>query len=249
MGCEKAIRKLAQEGMMKQSKGNRILRLLAAGLITSSVLGFVFTNGAQAALVTFKFEGHVTTTSGDPNPLISRNTPISGFYSFQSDAPNISIFGDPNRGLYELTTFSLKFLGNTYSLGPDYFSGGTHSVSLHGPMPSDLNFYSIDVSHPLGGTINQQYLTFFSFSLAGHGLFTNSAPPLTPPSLGNIDVYNSFRIQLIKDSSNATYAEGNLASLTLSLTPVPLPGALLLFGSSLVGLVGLGLRRRLKSRV
>jgi hypothetical protein len=205
--------------MMKRWLRGRFFLLAAAVCVLSVPMG------AQAALVNYSFTGSL---NPDLDPL--GIVPVSGSFQFDNAT------GGSN-GAYNgaVTGFTLN-LGGFYTSS---FTAGANAVTLSQNIPL------------LGGGIGDRWALVsaatgpdldgfrpFSFDLRldvqGGGLGTHLQDP---PSLGSLNG-GSARWRLFFEDADGNPA-AYLGSIT-SLTAVPLPAAVLLFGAGLISLVGLG---------
>lgn len=197
--------------------------ILAAAAVCSLLVPFT---AAHAALVNYSFAGSIDGIS----PALA---PISG--SFQFDNATGGSGGAYNGAVTGFTITIGGALGYTSS-----FSSGANAVTISQNLPLgggvvDRWALSTAVSGPeLPGT----GFTPFNFDLRldkqGGGLFANTDLQ-DPPSLGAV---SAARWRLFFEDVNGNPAVF-LGSIT-SLTAVPLPAAVLLFGAGLISLVGLG---------
>lgn len=234
-----------------REKSRRVIRCLAVG-VSCLALCLSVSGMAQAALITFSFQGVVQGANPSLNPPISSNTPIRGFYSFESIASD-SLPGNSVVGRYALSGFSVSLLGpvgETYSMG----LAGNRLIEIVDGSSGSSDAYRV-VLEPavfgqqaiVGDSINEFAPRAFRFDLGGVDLFTTDSLPLAPPSLGSSTSFTmTFIKQRIGGDFEVAQAAGRLDSLTLA--PVPLPGAVLLFGSGLLGLMGIGVGRRMAAR-
>ncbi len=218
---------------MSETSGRK-RHLVLAGMAFIVILYGSITPIAQASLVTFRFDGElIDPLPSQLNPPLSPGTSFSGTYSFESTTPDQN--PDPSFGSYVISHYSITLLGRTYSY-PLTGDVGTISVG------QGNSFYQVSTLPQIlsGPKING--LVLESSGIFGGGLFTSDALPLTPPSLSGF-LFPSPRVDMIfYGPTNSVEILGTLSSLTM----VPLPGALLLFGSGLLGLTGLGIHRRLR---
>lgn len=195
--------------------------ILAAAAVCALLVPFT---AAQAALVNYSFTGKLN-PEFDPVGMI----PISGSFQFDNATGG-------SGGVYNgaVTGYTINF-GGLYTSS---FTPGSNSVKISQSM--SLGGNSIDrweLSSAATG-VSQNGFTPFLFDLRldgpGGGVFGNTALQ-DPPSLAAV---SSARWRLFFED-----VEGNpavyLGSIT-SLTAVPLPAAVLLFGAGLISLVGLG---------
>ncbi len=229
-----------------QNKNARVHWMKAVGVASVIFMSLAINGVAQASSVTFQFAGTVS-ASVNPilNPPILPNAFISGTYTFDSEAPDL-LGGSPIIARYALSDFSLNMLGGHYTMNP---SSGIQVIHVQPGVPiaagTTDDRYSVlllvnNFPDPavLGPSINNLAPQGFQLNIFGQDLFTSTALPLVPPSLGNIDP--------TRRTFNMTFQAGGFTGelTSLTLAPVPLPGVLLLFGSGLLGLAGLGIRRR-----
>ena len=229
-----------------RTKCRRVSRWLAVGG-SCLALCLLVSGVAQASLVTFRFEGVTfSTIPSQLNPPIVPNAPFSGFYTFESDKvinPDL-LTGSSQIGRYLITGLSINLAGKTYSLGtptPGSFLGVIDVTNSTGP-----DSYAVRTTNLTGDAINGSGLVLrqlqFSYSLTD--MFDSDALPLVPPPLPT----GPFgRPQISLSFIGGGTGVGTGGTLT-SLTAVPLPGALLLFGSGLLGLLGINVGRRMMAQ-
>ncbi|MGC4097167.1 MAG: hypothetical protein QM706_08625 [Nitrospira sp.] len=179
---------------------------------------------SQAALVNYTFTGSIDGIS----PVLF---PISGSFQFDNTTGGSS-------GVYNgaVTGFTLN-LGGLYSSS---FKPGANAVTISQNIPmggGNGDRWSL-VSAATGSDLNG--FTPFSFDLrlsrVGGGLFTNTDLQ-DPPSLNSLNgVTGRWRLFFEDADGNPAVFLGSISSLTA----VPLPAAVLLFGAGLISLVGLG---------
>lgn len=195
--------------------------------------GGLLANPATAALVTFTFTGTVTNTGGNlgASPFGGGNPiSLSGSYTFDSGIPNS---GDARFSVYPGAMSTMRF-----QVGPH---NGVDGVSAHQailatkdvPFAGDGYMVAASSSGPSVST-NRTPVAFEFDRTVSTGAFSNTSLPTTPPSLGSFASAPTFRVHFT--GGLQSIARGTLDSLTV----VPLPAAVILFGLGFIALVGLG---------
>ena len=178
---------------------------------------------AQAALVTYSFTG-ITDAQDSQDSL-----PVSGSFQFDNAT-------DGSGGLYHGAVKGLSLTIGGYASS---FTPGINGVKIS--LNSDLSvglsgdrwtLVSAAIGPPLAGTLP----FYFDLHLdrQGGGLFTDTALQ-DPPSFGRLSEAR-WRV-FFEGAHGIPFA--SVGSIT-SLTAVPLPPAVLLFGAGLIALIGLG---------
>jgi hypothetical protein len=224
------------------------------GRVVAATLGMVLvwgggTDMATAALITIHFEGTVKHIDPELSSEFSLSDKLVGSYSYHSDTSD-RIPEESGRGHYDLNHLSYTVGGFAY----------THRGSVQGPpnlsISNDVEFspsvftdiYRISgseggVSH--GPSVGPYFAEFFEWEGRGEDLFSNDSLPLTPPSLRSLLPTQgtwSLYFRNPNDLFSSPFMYGEFTSLTLA--PVPVPGALLLFGSGVLGLAAFKRLRR-----
>ena len=206
----------------RQSSFKRLF-LLAVALCPLLLSG----NTVQAASVTYSFTGNV----GNVAPVLSgtfNNTQTM----LGSITLNMSDSNGNNRiGSYTVTDFNLNI--GTYNAT----MGATGEVVIRDRVPpaAALDTVSANVNAD-GPMVNFLGLRLFDVDLRGpSNTFSGDALPMTPPSISSFTNFNRFRL-VFGPVGMQRVVSGTLATLTA----VPLPAAVILFGAGLVALVGLG---------
>lgn len=217
------------------------MRRVALGMVLGVLIGWGgFAGAAHAALVTFSFEGNVNAVGTPISSDFHVGDTFQGSYSFNSLTPDRD--SRSNVGAYTLANGMFTVSGKSYVMGGGT-AGGIRIVS--NASPGFRESYVVDFTAVGPSAGNGNYIPgAFALSLEGRNHFLNDSLPLTPPSLSGLagnDI--SFRLNFI--SGGARFVGGEITSL--SLTAVPLPGAVLLFGSGLLGLAAFGRCRLMRS--
>jgi hypothetical protein len=197
--------------------------IVAAGLLLCSGLG---ATPAMASLITYNFTGNVTGVDSLVSSQFSNSMTMSGSMTVNKvdQSP-----GNPILGTYGVQSFTVTIGGYTAMLGPSP-AGSTFILNT----PSTDGFF-ID-TEPIGNNVNFLGLRYFAMSLLGAGsLFGSDALPMSPPSVNSFSEFNDFRLVFGPEG-----VPGVVSGVVTSLTAVPLPAAVLLFGAGLISLVGLG---------
>ena len=200
-----------------------------AGLLLSS--GFVMTP-AMAASIIYNFSGDVTGV----NPVLASQFPIPPPSYTMSGSITVNQTPDgnanPNRGSYNIQAFQVTIGTYTATMG----TSGVVDIRNGSGMAPSADRFDVTVNSPDGNNVNFLAPRLFDIQLRGpSNIFTSDALPTSAPSVGSFTAFNQFRLVF------GPAGEGRaVTGFLTSLTAVPLPAAVILFGAGLVALIGLG---------
>jgi|CXWL01.1.fsa_nt_gi hypothetical protein len=201
---------------MKQISMRIGLGVVLCGLLASP---------ATAALITYNFTGdvnHVHSQLTSSFSTSSSPTAMSGFVKVDSSIPG--------SGNYAITDFKVTIGSYTATMGT---SGLVQIID----GPPGLDRVRGTVNAPNGPIVNFLAPRLFDVQLRGPAnTFTGDTLPTTAPS---ISAFTFNRWRLVFGPGDGKVVRGTLTSLTA----VPLPAAVVLFGAGLVALAGLGAGR------
>ncbi len=208
--------------------------LLVVGYIS---LNFMIVT-ADAAPITFYFQGTITSIDPALSGSIDPSKGVSGAYTFESTTSDL-LAANSTFGRYALSSATYNIGGLNYSATSAPGSSNVITVSNQ-PGP---NFDRYDVAiqanisgpSPIGLTHDQFYFQFEKV-----GLFADDSLPTSPPSISS-----SQNVVSIRFAPGGRLLQGNLTSLSLALVPVP--AAAWLFGSGLVAFWGFTKRKQRES--
>lgn len=199
------------------------------GLILSTIaLSFLFLSGntVHAALVTYSFTGSVSDVNRPLRSTLPLTSSVTGTFQYDTETPQVG------NGRYPGAVQNLSLTIGTYSVNLDPM-GETNVIRITDNPSGDLFRLSTSVN---GSPIGAYTPTLFRLDLADEdGLAIAGTALNNPPSLGDL---SSTRWRLMFE--NIDGGSVRIQGAINSLTAVPLPAAVILFGAGLISLVGLG---------
>jgi hypothetical protein len=185
--------------------------------------------------MTFGFTGVATSVPGSLNPPFAgypTPTALSGSFTFDeftTDSKPLNL----NRGLYNGTIQAL-----TVNLGTYTWTMGNSGANFIEIRNSGNDRYTMQAPLINVPTVNEFSPLSFRIKLTdpNGGLVSDDLLHATPPSIGSLAMTDRVWRVVFEDSSGKARVQGYLTSLTA----VPLPAAVILFGAGLVALIGLG---------
>ena len=193
---------------------------------------------AEAAPVTYQFSGNISevpgalfTSGGAGANGFNAGLKLTGTYTFDAATAGLLPSGLPFQ-VYNGSVSDLSLSIGTYSAVLQ--GGGSNLTSLSSGNPG---IYSLNLG-AAGNLVRGLAPSLFSITLAdetGTAFSSVALPGNQPPSLSSFNV-NRWTLAF----ANGKTLVGSLDSLTA----VPLPATVLLFGAGLIALVGLGARGR-----
>ena len=203
-----------------------------AGLLLSS--GLVMAP-AMAATITYSFNGTVNQVGNQVTPatLFTPPSTMTGSITVNTTDQN----GNANRGTYSIENFQVTFGGGYIASFVPGTSSGVVDIRNGNGMNPNADQFNVSVSAPTGNIVNFNAPRLFTIDLGGSkNIFSSDALPNPAPSIGSFTGSHGFRIQFGSGNEDIRAVQGVLTSLTA----VPLPAAVILFGAGLVALIGLG---------
>ncbi|MDR4465832.1 MAG: hypothetical protein MRJ66_16365 [Nitrospira sp.] len=198
--------------------------ILAAGLLWCSGL---LATPTMAASVTYNFTGDVTGVDSLVSSKFNNSMTMSGSMTVD----NVDQFpGSGAAGIYAVQSFTVSIGGYTATLGP---SADSSTIVFNAPTGD--GFFSL-IEQINGENVNFLGPRNFTMGLFGPStIWDSDALPTSVPSLSSFASVNEFRLGFGPVGVNA-----GVSGVLTSLTAVPLPAAVILFGAGLISLVGLG---------
>jgi hypothetical protein len=187
-------------------------------------------NAAHAALVNYSFTGGVSTISGALlSPTMNLTSPVTGSFQFDNATGGL---GGNYPGAVTAMTVTIGSYTSSFALGANAITI-SQNASLGGGLMGDR--WRL-VTAAMGLPTNDYTPLRFDLQLdrEGGGLFTTNNLQ-NPPSLSSLTA-TRWRLMFENSDGNVVTIRGALNSLTA----VPLPAAVILFGAGLISLVGLG---------
>ncbi|MDH4078453.1 MAG: hypothetical protein OEU68_01405 [Nitrospira sp.] len=213
--------------------------ILAAAAVCSLLVPFA---AAQAAPVTYSFAGNF---DNDPSSIYS----VSGTFTFDNARSG-------SGGVYNgaVTDFTWSYSANGILQYTSTYTPGANAVTVAKDMPSlfggTLDRWALvsaatstELLVPTGNPADGAFAPFnfdLRYDRTGGGLFSDTSlqDPPSFGSLGGVPASDRVRWRLFFEDAGGI-PSAYVGSIT-SLTAVPLPAAVVLFGAGLISLVGLG---------
>ena len=203
------------------------------GLILSTIaLSFLFLSGnaAHAALVTYSFGGTVGSVSGALKSTLPAGSSMQGTFSYNT-VPS----GTTGRYMDAVQTLSFTIGGYSVALEP---MGETNIIRITDSSSGDLWRLRTSVESPTDDSIGAGMFKPVDFRL---DLANEDGDAFTGKALNNppsLDSLTSTHWRLVFEDMDGKTVR--VQGVLNSLTAVPLPAAVILFGAGLISLVGLG---------
>ncbi len=209
---------------MQKNKQSTIKGLFLPAIALCSLV--LSGTAAQAALVSYSFTGGVSSVSGALKSTLPLSSSMSGTFQYDTATPQ----SGSGRYLGAVQNLTLKIGSYSVNLDP---LGSTNVIRIADNPSGDLwRLRTSVVGSPIGAFTPEH----FRLDLADEdGLAITGKALNHPPSLGDL---TSTHWRLVFEDINGRTVR--IQGALNSLTAVPLPAAVLLFGAGLISLVGLG---------
>lgn len=209
---------------MQMKKQSSIKGIFLSAIALCSLL--LSGNAAHAALVTYSFTGSVSDVNRPLRSTLPLTSSVSGTFQFDNSTSQVG------NGRYPGAVQNLSLTIGTYSVSLDSM-GETNVIRITDNPSGDLFRLSTSVN---GSPIGAYTPTLFRLDLADEdGLAITGTALNNPPSLGDLSS-TRWRLMFENIGGGTVRIQGAINSLTA----VPLPAAVILFGAGLISLVGLG---------
>ena len=208
-------------------------------------LAILFSELSHANLITFAFEGVVT--SSNKEAVFQVGQSISGRYSFDPSVEDMNM-GNTEQGVYDAIR-AFSFVSQTYTVNASPSnsanSGGTITVNRNTVFdPQEYNVFLIrDTQQVLWGpNVNGEQLVRMWLKLEGgtQQPIDSIEIPLIAPDLSAFD---SAVFGLFFESDATGFDSAGVKFEVTSLTTVPVPASFVLFVSGLVVLTKIGKKK------
>lgn len=204
---------------MTKLNSRSVLGTILWGILSS------FPTDVIAAPITFSFTGVVSHIDAKLFPTVTAGQTLSGSYTFDSGT---ALNRPGNRYNGAITAFSANIGSYNAVLG-----AGANFIAITNNRGFDRYTLSAPLT-PVSGASGSAFRFRMELVDPSGGAFSNRALPMTPPSLSS---FATNRWRLVFENANGT---ARIRGVVTSLTAVPLPAAVILFGVGLVALAGLG---------
>ena len=208
---------------------------LKLGLTASMLLwASIAVTHANAAPIAFNFTGTVTDVGAQlGTTTFSTGQTVQGSYTFEPSTSNTgSGFTGTYNGALNGPSTNLNVTIGTYVAS---LASGANTIEVKNPSSLSADSYHVAGSFS-GSAVNPPDPKSFALDLVkpSSNQFNGVLLPTTPPSVSSFAT-RTFRLVFGNGGASRTVV------ITLdTLTAVPLPAAVILFGAGLVALVGLG---------
>lgn len=186
---------------------------------------FSFPTDVVAAPITFSFTGVVSHVDAKLFPTVTAGQTLSGSYTFDSGT---ALNQPGNRFNSAITAFSAN-IGSYNAV----LAAGTNFIAITNNRGIDRYTLSAPLI-PAPGAPGSAFRLRMELVDPSGDVFSNRALPTTPPSLSS---FATNRWRLVFEDTNGT---ARIRGVLTSLTAVPVPTGVILFGVGLVALAGLG---------
>lgn len=204
--------------------------LLAAWLV---LCGSMVATSALAETISYNFNGIVTQVGSGVSSTFANPSAMYGSMTVDTSDSNSSA----TTGNYNIQAFQLSFSGG-YTASLNSLNGGMVEIKNDFGAGDSADQFMMQVVAPNGAGVGNLRPSFFLFDLEGpSNIFTSDALPTSVPSVISFTGQDLFRLQFATAFPVDDLA---ISGFLTSLTPAPLPGAVVLFGIGLISLVGLG---------
>jgi len=193
---------------------------------------------SEAGLITYQYDVTLDDTFGS----LAAGTVLTGEFSFESEQSGTDIPYISNAKRFELSALSLSHGSESIEMNITSDNDGWIVVGDDSPPPAGIDFFSVRAEGPvipaftgtLGGlAVHSLFLSWQDMDGTANDVFSL---PLNEPTF---DAYESATGQL------QGAIGGDESTITIvNVSAIPLPPAIWLFGSGLLGLIGVTRRKK-----